>query len=96
MKHGKRAHAERKKVHANRGERRKAFNASTLLRFHALTQITRLTGQWLLAGANWNNGTNAGSRARNANNYRWNTNSNYGCRFAADTGLRAKLLAGSV
>jgi len=45
----------------------------------------------LLAGGNWNNGTNAGSRARNANNYRWNTNTNIGTRFAADTGFIAEL-----
>ena len=36
----------------------------------------------LLAGGNWNNGSNAGSQCRNANNYRWNTNSNIGRHFA--------------
>ena len=41
----------------------------------------------LHAGGNWNNGTNCGSRCRNANNYRWNSNSNIGARFASDTGL---------
>ena len=38
-----------------------------------------LSGE-LLAGGNWNNAANAGSQARNANNYRWNTNSNIGFR----------------
>ena len=43
---------------------------------------------WLLiAGGNWSNAANAGSRSRNANNYRWNTNTNIGCRFGADTGI---------
>jgi len=53
----------------------------------------------LIAGGNWDNGVNAGSRSRNANNYRWNTNSNIGCRFCADTGeIRGenKLLAGRI
>jgi hypothetical protein len=36
----------------------------------------------LLAGGNWNNGTNCGSRSRNANNYRWNTNTNISAQFA--------------
>jgi len=49
----------------------------------------------LLAGGNWTNATNAGSRYRNANNYRWNTNSNIGARFASDTGSKQQLhLAG--
>jgi len=38
----------------------------------------------LIAGGNWNNGTNCGSRSRNANNYRWNTNTNISARFLAD------------
>ena len=29
----------------------------------------------LLAGGNWNNGANYGSRYQNGNNYQWNTNS---------------------
>jgi len=41
----------------------------------------------LIAGANWNNGLNSGSQARNANNWRWNANSNIAGQFAADTGL---------
>jgi len=41
----------------------------------------------LLAGGNWNNGTNCRSQCRNANNYRWNTNTNIGSQFASDTGL---------
>jgi hypothetical protein len=51
----------------------------------------------LLAGLNWNNSTNCGSRGRNANNgNRWNTNSNIGARFASDTGSKQQLhLAGS-
>jgi hypothetical protein len=38
----------------------------------------------LLAGGSWSFGTNCGSRYRNANNYRWNTNSNIGARFASE------------
>jgi len=45
----------------------------------------------LIAGGNWDNGVNCGSRGRNANNYRWNTNSNIGCRFCADTGECAEI-----
>ena len=41
----------------------------------------------LIAGANWNNGTNCGSRSRNANNVRTNTNSNISARFGSDTGI---------
>ncbi len=41
----------------------------------------------LIAGGNWNNAANCGSRCRNANNYRWNTNTNIGARFVSDTGL---------
>jgi len=41
----------------------------------------------MLAGANWSNGANSGSRSRNANNYRWNLNSNIGCRGRSDTGI---------
>lgn len=33
--------------------------------------------QGLLAGSNWNNGSNCGSRYRNANNYRWVNLVNY-------------------
>jgi len=40
----------------------------------------------LLAGGNWNNGTNCRSRCRNANNYRWNTNANIGTRRCTETG----------
>ena len=40
----------------------------------------------LLAGSNWDNGTNCRSRSRNANNYRWNTNTNIGRRAGVDTG----------
>lgn len=50
----------------------------------------------LLAGGNWNNAANCGSRYRNANNYRWNANTNIGARFVSDTGehFGAILLAG--
>jgi retron-type reverse transcriptase len=49
-------------------------------------------GLWrLLAGGNWNNGTNCRSRARNANNYRWNTNSNIGARSCTRIQERVKL-----
>jgi hypothetical protein len=41
----------------------------------------------LIAGGYWNNGTNCRSQSRNANNYRWNTNTNIGARFASDTGF---------
>ena len=53
----------------------------------------------LIAGGNWDNAANAGSRYRNANHYRWITNTNIGCRFCADTGeIRGenKLLAGYI
>lgn len=40
----------------------------------------------LHAGGNWNNGANAGSQCRNANNYRWNTNTNISSQFLADPG----------
>ncbi len=40
----------------------------------------------LIAGANWNNGTNCRSRAQNANNSRVNANSNIAGQFTADTG----------
>ena len=40
----------------------------------------------LLAGSNWDNGTYCRSRSRNANNYRWNTNTNIGRRAGVDTG----------
>jgi len=38
----------------------------------------------LLAGLNWNNGTNCRSQSQNANNYRWNTNTNISAQFLAD------------
>ncbi len=38
----------------------------------------------LRAGGYWNNGTDAGSRARNAYNYRWNTDTGLGGRFASE------------
>jgi hypothetical protein len=56
----------------------------------------RLSGhRKLLAGGNWNNGTNCSSQSRNANNYRWNANTNISRRFLADTGkiVMARLLA---
>lgn len=37
-------------------------------------------GAELHAGGNWNNGSNCGPRCRNANNSRWNTNTNIGSR----------------
>jgi hypothetical protein len=40
----------------------------------------------LHAGGNWNNAANASSQARNANNYRWNTNTNISGRSLADSG----------
>ena len=39
----------------------------------------------LIAGSNWNNEANCGSRSRNANNYRWNTNTNIGRQARVDT-----------
>ncbi len=36
------------------------------------------------AGANWNNGVYAGSRAVNANNVPWNMNTNIGARLACE------------
>jgi len=38
----------------------------------------------LLAGGVWNYGTYCGSRARVANDYRWNTSSSIGARFASE------------
>jgi len=38
---------------------------------------------FVLSGGNWNNGANAGVRARNLNNTRTNTNNNVG--FVADS-----------
>ena len=49
---------------------------------------------WLLASGNWSNGTDAGSRCRNANNYRWNTNTNIGRRRRIQE--LDKLLAGYI
>ena len=46
----------------------------------------------LLAGMNWNNGANCRSQGQNANNYRWNTNSNIGARFLADPRIIMQLL----
>lgn len=43
----------------------------------------------LLAGGNWDNGANCSSQSRNANNYRWNTNTNIGRRAGVDTGTTA-------
>ncbi len=40
----------------------------------------------LLAGSNWDNGTNCRSQSRNVNNYRWNTNTNISRRAGVDTG----------
>lgn len=37
----------------------------------------------LLAGGNWANSANCGSRARNATNSRLNVNANYGCQGQA-------------
>jgi hypothetical protein len=39
----------------------------------------------LIAGGNWNNGANCGSRSSNWNNSVLNLNSNNGCRAVADT-----------
>lgn len=41
----------------------------------------------LLGGGNWNNGTNAGARAVNLNNYPWNVNANIGARCACDLAI---------
>ena len=38
----------------------------------------------LLAGLSWSNGTNCGSRCRNASSYRWNVSSLIGARFASE------------
>jgi hypothetical protein len=38
----------------------------------------------LLAGGHWSSGTSAGSRARFANYYRWDTNTGIGSRFASE------------
>lgn len=36
------------------------------------------------AGANWNNGVNAGPRAANVNNQPWDVNTNIGVRLACE------------
>lgn len=38
----------------------------------------------LICGGNWNNGVHCGSRAVNANNYPWNSNTNIGGRGVCD------------
>lgn len=38
----------------------------------------------MLAGGNWNEGVNTGSRTVNLNNYPWNANTNIGCRLACE------------
>ena len=38
----------------------------------------------LLAGMNWTNETNCRSQGQNANNHRWNTNTNISARFLTD------------
>ena len=43
-------------------------------------------GSPLLASGNWNNETNCGSQCQNANNHRWNTNTNISARFLVDPG----------
>ena len=45
----------------------------------------------LLAGLNWDNAANCGSQSQNANNYRWNTNTNISAQFLADPGIRSTL-----
>ena len=49
----------------------------------------RLVG--FLAGMNWSNSTNCRSQSQNANNYRWNTNTNNTCRGHTDTGFEQLL-----
>ncbi len=39
----------------------------------------------MIAGGNWSNGANCGSRSRNANNARSNANTNNGARGRADS-----------
>lgn len=55
---------------------------------YAQTKIHGLNRHLLLAGGNWNNGTDCGSRSRNANNYRWNTNANIRAQGRTDTGVQ--------
>ena len=50
-----------------------------------MLQVDEFNGK-LHAGSNWNNGTNCRSQSRNANNYRWNTNTNIGSQFLTDPG----------
>lgn len=45
----------------------------------------------LIAGGNWNNGTNCGSRSRNSNNVRSNVNTNIGGRGVI-RGVSGKLI----
>ena len=50
-----------------------------------MLQVDEFNGK-LLAGGNWNNGANCRSQSRNANNYRWNTNTNIRARLLTDPG----------
>ncbi len=74
------------------------FGGATLKRLeqNRYAAILRLVSQRLLAGGNWNNGTNCRSQSRNGNNYRWKTNTNIGGRFTSDLGILSKLLTGLI
>jgi retron-type reverse transcriptase len=84
------------RVYGSRGSLR--FGGATLKRLeqNRYAAILRLVSQRLLAGGNWNNGTNCRSQSRNGNNYRWNTNTNIGGRFTSDLGILSKLLTGLI
>jgi len=76
------------RIRLSRGGSRRSRYKKHGKRMNATRNFSRLTGySGLLAGAAGRNGSNSGSRARNANNYRWNTNSNIAGQFAADTGV---------
>jgi len=63
-----------------------------LIVFKEIQEVKILFASWvrlivgcvseLHAGGNWTNASNASSQARNANNYRWNVNTNIGAQFA--------------
>ncbi len=50
----------------------------------------------MIAGRNWTNSANSGSRSRNGNNWPWNVNTNIARQFSSDLGISSKLLTGFI
>ncbi len=78
------------------GSRRsRALGATLYPVYLGLNAETGLEVAALHTSGNWTNGTNCRSRSQNANNTRWNTNSNIGSRRHSDTGRSSQIpLAG--